>query len=331
MSQPTPTVDQNRPEGQPQRGQFPLRRVLLVAILIYAGIMAFGAIVNYHVEVARWHQAAAMDDYLDEDLPAAIQHMDDAISWNEDDPDLFAVRAQYKTAMENFPAALEDYDKALELAPDRPSLLFAHTSVLQKMGRHDEALAEAERTLELTMAIDRVMQAEGGSQVSAEMTHAQAHNQLAYTRAIADKDLDQALTNIQKGIELESRIMVGLGYKSRPPDPAFADTQGFVLYKLGSHEEALKDLKLAVHVIEKEYKRYYGPEGHALKRMIAHDGRSMADVRELKFKERALAEHVAVMRYHRGLVLEKLGKAEQAKEDYDRVKELGFTPGEQLY
>jgi len=122
-----------------------------------------------------------------------------------------------------------------------------------------------------------------------------ALNGLAYARAVGNLELDEAL----KGVE-EALVM-------QPGDPMVLDTRGFILYRQGKHEAALSDMNPAVIDIEKLLK-----------------ARSS--------DRRTLEEGVAVVRYHRALVLEKLGRYAEAKLDRARAKQLvGREPDETLF
>ena len=57
----------------------------------------------------------------------------------------------------------------------------------------------------------------------------------------------------------------------------------------------------------------------------------MIDIRELTLAKQVIAEHVAVILFHRALVLQELNKAKLAAKDLARVKELGFEPGDDLF
>ena len=55
------------------------------------------------------------------------------------------------------------------------------------------------------------------------------------------------------------------------------------------------------------------------------------DLRRQEEARRARAKSVAVIRYHRLLVLEKLGKTKRAAEDRARIEQLGHEPNDQLF
>jgi tetratricopeptide (TPR) repeat protein len=122
-----------------------------------------------------------------------------------------------------------------------------------------------------------------------------ALNGLAYARAVGNVQLDEAL----KGIE-EALVM-------QPGDPMFLDTHGFILYRQGKYSESITDMERAVIDIEKL-------------------------LREPTKDRPLLIQGVAAVRYHRALVLEKLGRYAEAKLDRARAKQLiGREPDETLF
>ena len=109
------------------------------------------------------------------------------------------------------------------------------------------------------------------------------------------------------------------------------DTRGFVSYKLAvtgesekraeRFEAARKDLDLAVvameacvHVERVLVTRYQG-----------------ADLRSAKADLKRSEQSLAVIRYHRALLLDELGEDQLAARDRSRVKQLGHEPNERLH
>ena len=122
-----------------------------------------------------------------------------------------------------------------------------------------------------------------------------ALNGLAYARAVGNLELDDALKGVEEALVMQSG------------DPMFLDTRGFILYRQGKYPESFADMDRAVIDIEK------------LRRETSVDRSS-------------LIEGVAVVRYHRALVLEKLGRYAEAKLDRARAKQLiGREPDETLF
>jgi tetratricopeptide (TPR) repeat protein len=120
----------------------------------------------------------------------------------------------------------------------------------------------------------------------------QVDNTLAYFSALLNDKVDEALKR------------VGIALTEKPDEPAYLDTRGYIFYRLGKHEQALADLEKSVELMEKSYGQSNHPEA-----------------------KKALA----VIVYHRSLVLEALEKSAEAERDRARVKELGFEPNERLF
>lgn len=111
------------------------------------------------------------------------------------------------------------------------------------------------------------------------------------------------------------------------------DTKGFVLYKLavtGAPDDraemladSRKDLDRAVVAMEVlvQAQRTY---------MMWHQ-HQIADPRSAKAGMKQAEKSLAVLRYHRGLLLKELGEPQLAALDFARVKQLGQHPDEQLH
>jgi hypothetical protein len=106
-------------------------------------------------------------------------------------------------------------------------------------------------------------------------------------------------------------------------DPSLLDTRGYVHYLLGDLQSARTDLDQAVSGAEAQYQAGYGKQGLVRHRLI--------DQREFDMNRKEMERTVAVIRYHRALVLSKLNETKRTEQDLQRVKELGFQPGEELY
>ncbi|PLX74772.1 MAG: hypothetical protein C0615_08730 [Desulfuromonas sp.] len=111
--------------------------------------------------------------------------------------------------------ALSIVDDGLGLFPDDNDLLFRKVVLLDKMGEKGEA-DNAARTL---------------LQVNPE--HVNALNYLAYSYAVRNVKLDQALEMAHKALAIRDEAYI-------------RDTLGWVLYRLGKYDEALAELQRAV-------------------------------------------------------------------------------------
>ncbi len=99
---------------------------------------------------------------------------------------------------------------------------------------------------------------------------------------------------------------------SQPQSPAILDTRGYLLHLQGEHEKALPDLDAAVPGMEDQLTQIKDrPE--ELQRSILS-----ADIDESGIN--SPEQGVAVVRYHRALVLKALGREKDAQVDLDRAE-----------
>lgn len=111
------------------------------------------------------------------------------------------------------------------------------------------------------------------------------------------------------------------------------DTKGFVFYKLALTDEteeraeqlakARRDLDRAVVAMEVLVQ--------AERTLMVWHQHRIADPRSAKASMKQAEQSLAVLRYHRGLVLKELGEPQLAARDFTRVKQLGHEPNEQLH
>jgi tetratricopeptide (TPR) repeat protein len=164
---------------------------------------------------------------------------------------------------------------------------------LQHLGRHAESIADWEKLVKLRAD-------------AAARRRAEALNGLAYARAVAQTDLDQALREVEQALQL-----VG-------DNPAMLDTRGYIQVLRGDLEAAKTDLEVAVAGVEQQLQKATATPDYV-------------DRREYERDLRNLKQSVAVIRYHRALLCDQLGQAEPAAADRRRVRELGFEPNDDLF
>jgi tetratricopeptide (TPR) repeat protein len=97
------------------------------------------------------------------------------------------------------------------------------------------------------------------------------------------------------------------------------DTRGYVLFVHGNHESSLQDLDLAIAASEVRRKSMDTPLMNTTD-MIVTDSMRTSSRRNL-----------AVLLNHRMQVYDKLQETKKAKLDRDRIMELGFKPGPNLF
>ena len=249
-------------------------------------------------EIAAWHLVAAQEERAGGDKERAYARLADAFRWSPKDPRLLLQRAAWKFEDGQNEEALEDANRAAELSREHYAALMVRAQIYQRLGRHAEAVEDWK-------VINRLSQTRGTP------PRAEALNGLAYARAIGKLDLKEASKNVAEALELV------------PDSPAIRDTRGYLLHLQGLHEGALVDLNAAVEGMEDDF---------AQRPKDAEPDRSLisADV-DLTGLHRP-EEGVAVVRYHRALVLKALGRDEEAKKDLDRARELiGREPDDKLF
>lgn len=315
---PPESLDPGAGPPRPTRGQRLLRWVvLLVPVLLVAGPVVVG---EFPREVALWHGAAALEHHLDGNLDAALQSLDAGLAWDPDNHLLLLQRSQWRLDAGDLPGALEDAELAVASKEHDPAGYLQRSSVFQKMGRHREAIDDWNRLVELADGATRVeiRGLEGTRQMD-------IYNGRAYARAVANMEIQAGLMDAQRSIDRFGENM------------AVLDTRGFLYYHAGEYEKARYDLDKAVDEVESYYAqllRETRDEEGELPEPLRNQPRlrrQFLDLRELRKFQQEMAEQVAVLRYHRALVLDKLGEAEAAERDRQRVRELGFNSGPDLY
>jgi len=263
-----------------------LAGVALVAIL--------GLVNNGTRGLANFWIASAYGHYIDGDLPGGIEKLDQGIEWFPDDSMLYFTRAQFREENHDLEGSLADYNRVLELSPEFSAAFTERSAVYQRMDRHEEAIADLERARDLRPAGEAL-----------------PLNNLAYGRARAGTNLEQALSEVQQAIEQSA---------DSPELYTFLDTRGYVYHLLDRNEEALADLNRAIELGE-------ASRDADLAKAKAQD---MPEA-QLALFARMHNEHLAVLYHHRGEVNQALEHTEQAEFDLRRAGELGYSRERGIY
>jgi tetratricopeptide (TPR) repeat protein len=129
--------------------------------------------------------------------------------------EVVAMKAQLLISLERYDEGLELYEKAIEYRPENEGLVLGRAELLLRIGRLDDAIAEYQGAIkrwpESSMSL----------------------NALGYTLADRTDRYAEAEKLIRKALAKD------------PQSPAIIDSLGWVLYKLGRHEEGLKELQRA--------------------------------------------------------------------------------------
>jgi tetratricopeptide (TPR) repeat protein len=250
-------------------------------------------------ERARWRIAAGLEHWLDQDLPSALAALDAAATLAPDYALVYELRAEWRIFAGDYRGALEDSRQLRKLAPGELDGFRLEADALLYLGRGPEAVATWLEYAELEKNL-------AGANQPATL------NGVAYFRALANTDLDTALKEVNEAIDLAG------------PDPAMIDTRGYIRFRQKKHIAALGDLNPSVVAVEREWEksRFEQRQNAAL---------GVADPRAVAWQMKLLRRNVAVIRYHRGQILQAIGRTEDAKKDFRRVRELGFEPGPRLF
>jgi len=136
-------------------------------------------------------------------------------SGNQQRVQLVLAEAQILRDANQTKEAFELVERALQGLPENPDLLYDYAMLAEKIERFDVLESSLKRLIEL------------------RPDHAHAYNALGYTYADRNLRLDEARQLIEKALKLA------------PEDSFIVDSMGWVLYRLGNLEEAVKYLQRA--------------------------------------------------------------------------------------
>ena len=161
-------------------------------------------------------RASALLAHKLDDVDAAFQLLEDfAAASPSNAVEVVAMKAQLLISLDRFEEGLALFDKAIEYRPDNENMILGRAELLLRIGRIDEAIVGYRQ------AIKRWPDS------------ATALNALGYTLADRTDQYEEAEKLIRKALKID------------PKSPAIIDSLGWVLYKLGRHEEALHELQRA--------------------------------------------------------------------------------------
>ena len=161
-------------------------------------------------------------------------------------------------------------------------------------------------------------------------------NGAAYARALSGTDLEMAAAEAAEALGMArwERLQNKLARKENKrrgmaplnADDSVAsilDTHAFILYQRGEIQPAQAELNQAVVLIERRLTLL-------LLRALPLQELQRVDMRPVFLQVELMKRSVAVIRYHRALAYQE-SSPRKAKADLRRVRQLGFTPGPQLY
>lgn len=141
----------------------------------------------------------------------------------------YLAQGEILASKQRYAEGMEMYSRALQQKPDDADLLYARALMAEKVDRIDITEADLLKLL------------------SAQPENANALNALGYTLADRTERLEEARDYIKRAAELV------------PDDPAILDSLGWVSYRLGNMQDALKWLGMAFERLEDaEIAAHYG-------------------------------------------------------------------------
>jgi tetratricopeptide (TPR) repeat protein len=141
----------------------------------------------------------------------------------------YLAQGEILRSLHRYEEAFDMYSRALRQNPDDPDLLYARALTAEKVDRLDITESDLIKVL------------------STEPENANALNALGYTLADRTERLEEALSYIERAAKLI------------PDDPAILDSLGWVSYRLGKMQDALKYLSMAFEQLEDaEIAAHYG-------------------------------------------------------------------------
>jgi tetratricopeptide (TPR) repeat protein len=148
-------------------------------------------------------------------LNEAIDTIETALKDRKDQAQLYAMYASLMDERGDYKKALAMLSDAVEKFPENAQLRFYYGTLFDRMGKKDQVVSEMKKVLEL------------------DPKHVQAMNYLAFTWAEGNANLKEAELMARKALEVE------------PKDGYIMDTLGWILYKQGRFNEAVKVLEVA--------------------------------------------------------------------------------------
>lgn len=171
--------------------------------------------------IARWLFDRAEQKMDDQDYASAETDLSWAITWQDDNPELYLARAECREQQQQLDGSLDDLTEVVLLLPAVPDGYLERAWIYSRKGEHRQAIDDANRGVTL------ISGREDG-----------ALNRRAYIRAIAGIELKEGLDDVQRAMNIN------------PDEPAYLDTRGYLQHLLGDQAKAKSDLTQAIKITE---------------------------------------------------------------------------------
>ncbi|HEY2412698.1 MAG TPA: hypothetical protein VGI40_10670 [Pirellulaceae bacterium] len=314
MSQPSSQLSSSPPANgnQPGRPRYRIPRPLFWIVLF--GFFIPYVVVQVPREIGRWHLASACQLRAKGEAESAYEELDAAAYWFPNSPELLLQRAEWKLKDGKKEEALAEAEQVVTAGKESYRWLIVHASFVQHAGDFASAVEDWKKIEQFSLR-------------SGIPSRATALNGLAYAQALANVDVDEALKNVDEALELV------------PKEPNILDTRGFVYFRRGDYESALKDLDRAVKgldddlaVADEALGDETTPAGY--RRAVDMMPKTLQEIYpvDAAAKRQIYATAAAVAHYHRSLALKALDRKEEAEKDWEIARKLiGREPDETLF
>jgi len=305
------------------------RRLGLLLGVTLAAVMV-GWLIKQQVPstvLAQWHFSQAQAKFKEDDLEGALAACDRALALLPEEPTIYLLRAEIHQERADWAAALDDLNKVLDLNAHFPEGYRQRSFVHLQLGKYDEAVADARKTLEWW-----------GNDDPRALNHA------AYTTAVANRELEKALTEIERALKLYAPTREKVQNEKTKTDDAAAlaaesalwrvdvswasylDTRGFVRFRLGQQAQSKNPQEAKAH-----YEAALADFDEAIRlvsqvRKAAAEKATEGETAYDKQRERSLTGSLAIMHQHRYQAYEALGEKEKARIDQEFAARLGYSP-----
>ena len=145
------------------------------------------------------------------EIDRAIQDYDEAIRLKPDDAKAFLNRGTAYKAKGEIDRAIQDYDEAIRLEPYLTGAFLSRGNAYQVKGDYGRAIENYDQAIYL------------------KPDYADAFNGRCWTRALANKMLEVALSDCDESLRL------------RPDDAYTLHSRGFVYFRMGRYDKAIAD------------------------------------------------------------------------------------------
>ena len=299
--------------------------VLLIAAVVYGPDLYTLFLMNRAVQRMNAQQ----------DFEGALTDLDRAVSLS-DNRDTRVVRGLIQMSRgdqlttEALEAAVKDFDAAVEREPGlfstRPlwEVRVLQAQALQLLsfkvpeqadGLHKRALEAYDGAIELAE-----QDSKSPTPTIGKLQLANLYNGRAYTRAVAGRQLEGGLEDINAALNLLKLDTSQTASDQERSRAAFLDTRGYLYVRLGQGKEALADLEEAVK-LARDSRPQVLKETQAI-------GASAGGILLL---EQQLKETEAVLLHHRGEAHQLLGNEKEAKDDIAEAEQLGYDPANGVF